>query len=456
MIITIKKATRFLSPVIILLAAVIISCSNPTDKRGDGKVSDNERLNFLIFFVDDLGYFDIGIRNSKFHTPKIDRLASESLEFAYAYVPSPTCSPSRVGLYTGRHPARLEFFRHVPGNPDGEYHLYKRDPANLPSRNFLPLEVKTYAEAIKEQGYNTVFAGKWHLGEGDHGPQNQGFDRVLSVGKDGGSISKYLTVSRDDESEEVYTTDLLTDSVVNFLSDYNSKDPFLLQLSYWNVHTPTVGRKDLVKFYEERGLEGVEAEYAAQVTSVDESVGRVLNTLEQKGLMDNTIIIFASDQGSYFPNTPLRGTKAVGTALYEGAARIPFFIQWPGVTKPGATIREHVSTLDLFPTIMEIAGGDPAGYKELDGLSLTSLIREGKPLQREYLFFYRAYDAQYAAVLANDGSKLVAYRGNHFELYNIYADISEENDLSNDDPAKLEALITVLKNWELESKLLLN
>ena len=163
---------------------------------------------------------------------------------------------------------------------------------------------------------------------------------------------------------------------MHYIRTYDSNDPFLIQFSYWNVHTPTVGREDLVKMYEDMGVEGKQAEFAAQVSSVDESVGRILKVIKEKKLEENTCVLFTSDQGSFYPNTPLKGTKAVGTALYEGSARIPFLVKCPGITKSGLQVKEHVSTLDIFPTLLEIAGQDLSGYNELDGSSLMELFTE--------------------------------------------------------------------------------
>lgn len=445
--------TTYYFVIAIILSGFISGCNSVS--KGKEADQSKDQPNFVVFFIDDLGYYDVGFRNEKFHTPHIDKLASESLEFSYAYVPSPTCSPSRAGFYTGSHPAKLEFFRHIPGNPNGEYHPYEADPAGLPSRNYLPLEAVTYAEALKELNYHTFFAGKWHLGHDEYYPEQQGFDKYISGAKGSGATKKHVQVTVDGVKNEVYVTDLLTDSIVNYIQSYNSEQPFLLQLSYWNVHTPTVGREDLVEFYKERGLEGDDAEYAAQVSSIDESVGRIVNALNAKGVDENTIVIFTSDQGSEFSNLPLRGAKAVGTALYEGSARVPFLIKWPGVTKPGVKKEDHISTLDVFPTLIDIAGENPKKYSSLDGLSLTSLIRQDQPLERDYLFFYRAYDSQYAAVLSKEGWKLVAYRGKKYELYNIYDDIGEENNLTEKNPAKLDELVKELRAWEKSAGLLI-
>lgn len=438
---------------VFILSGFLAGCkSNTLGKQAN---QSKDQPNFVVLFIDDLGYYDMGFRNEKFHTPNIDRLAGESLEFSYAYVPSPTCSPSRVGLYTGIHPARLEFFRHVPGRPEGEYHQWEGDPAHLPSRNYLPLDAVTYGEALKELNYNTFFAGKWHLGTGEFGPVQQGFDKYVKGGKGAGHTKKHVGITARGTKDEVYITDLLTDSIISYIQSYKSDQPFLLQISYWNVHTPTVGREDLVEYYKERGLKGNEAEYAAQVTSIDESVGKVLGALDSEGFTENTVVIFTSDQGSYFPNLPLRGTKEVGTALYEGSARVPFLLKWPGVTEPGSEKDVPISTLDVFPTILDIAGQDPGKYNDLDGLSLTRLIHHNEPLKRDFLFFYRAYDPQYAAVLSKDGWKLVAYRGNTYELYNIREDIAEENNMAEINPEIVNVLQTKLRSWEKSAGLLI-
>jgi len=451
----VKKASLPLILVFIFCVITLGCHSGISNAATDQETpTPKSKPNFIVFFVDDLGYYDLGFRNEVLHTPNIDQLASDGLEFSTAYVPSPTCSPSRVGLYTGIHPAKLSFFRHVMGSGPGEFRSYEADPAGLLSRSYLPLEEVTYAEALKELNYNTLFAGKWHIGRGIYTAGNQGFDTVLDD-RSGGSTRKHAPVVENGISKEVYVTDMLTDTVVNYIESYDSEEPFLVQLSYWNVHTPIIGRKDLVEFYHQRGLGGIAAEYAAQITAIDESVGRVLSQIEEKGLSENTVVIFTSDQGSYFPNLPLRGSKAVGTAVYEGAAKVPFLIKWPGVTQPGSKKDDHISTLDVFPTLMDIAGADPSNFPRLDGLSLTHLIKKDQPLKREHLVLYRCYDAQYAAVIANDGWKIVAYRGKQFELYNVDTDIAEENDVSAENPEKLAELVAVLREWEKSADLLI-
>ncbi|HAV12880.1 MAG TPA: hypothetical protein DCX06_05215 [Opitutae bacterium] len=407
--------------------------------------------NIVLFFVDDLGWSDLGFRNNDFETPHIDALAAESVDFVQCYIPSPTCSPSRAGLLSGKHPARLQMTRHIPWNEDGAFHLYDNDPGDVPSRNWLPLKHVTYAEALKELGYYHLFLGKWHLGpEGFH-PTDQGFDRQIGTTNQGNPSSYYPDYFRSsdefDEEDQAYLTDKLTDEAVTFIKGYDQDNPFMMSFWYYSVHTPHIGRRDYVSHFEEKGFQGKEAHYMAMVKSVDDSVGRVRDALEDKGITDETVIIFLSDQGGYFENSPFRGGKMGGTALYEGGARVPMFIQWPGVTQAGE-VQDAVQSLDLFPTLVEIAGGDSGGFIELDGISLVEPLRDQKRLDRGApIFGYRSYEDLYASVREREW-KLMAHRSGKLELYNIKEDPAEGLDLSEKYPAIMKSLKTKLKHWE--------
>ncbi len=440
------KANNYLKLILltVILLNGVLSCT-PFQR-------ETKLPNVVILFVDDLGYYDLGFRNPNYHTPNIDQLAKESLVFTNAYVPSPTCSPSRAALYTGKHPASIEFYRHCT-SPNEEYNMWDTDVAKLPSRNWLPHEHITYAEVLKEKGYTTHFYGKWHLGPEKYGPQTQGFDDVYSNPHAGHPKSYYPPYFPDGKfSEEVekdkYLTDFFTDKAVDLIKSGEKEKPFLLQLSYQNVHAPNIGKKEFLELYKERGFEGKLIEYGAQVSAVDQSVGRIMNAIKETGIEDNTIVLFASDQGSLYPNMPLRGTKQVGTALYEGAAKIPFIVKWPGITKAGDKTETHVQTTDIFPTLVEIIGENPDSFEGLEGKSLVNIIKNNQPLNREALYFYRSYDGQYASVLRNDNWKLIAYRDGHYELFKVDQDISEENDKVQDQPEIVKELSQLLEKWE--------
>ena len=408
--------------------------------------------NIVLFFVDDLGWSDVGYRNpGVFESPNIDRLAREGMDFEQCYVPTPTCSPSRGALLTGKHPARLELFRHITGGPDQEYSLYPSDPAQIPSRNWLPLEEVTYAEVLGELGYYNLFVGKWHLGHEKHFPIHQGFDRQIGTTHRGHPSSYYPDYFIDsavfDEEEDRYLPDKLTDEVVQFIETYDRDQPFMLSFWYYSVHSPHIGRQDYVEHFKSKGYAGKYAEYLAMLKSVDDSIGRVRTALETKGIADDTVLIFLSDQGGYFENKPFRGGKMGGTALYEGGARVPFIIHWPGVTQ-SVKNASVVQTPDLFPTLIEIAGGDPRRFAERDGLSLLPVIRDNRVLQRgKPLIGYRGYEERYASVRAADW-KLIAYRSGALELYNLAEDIGETKNVAAQHPDKVKALAAELVAWE--------
>ena len=423
-----------------------------------------EKPNIVLFFVDDLGWSDLGYRNPVFESPNIDTLAREGLSFEQAYIACPTCSPSRSTLLTGKHPARLRLVRHIPGGPkfpefdqygrtEQEFNYWPTDPAHFPCRNWLPLEHSTYAEALKELGYYNLFVGKWHLGHEKYHPIHQGFDRQIGTSNYGHPRSYYPPYFKKSDvlagENERYLTDKLTDEVVGFIEQYDKARPFMLSFWYYSVHGPHEGRKDLVKRFEARGMTGKYAHYAAMVKAVDESIGRVRLALQKKGIEKNTILIFLSDQGGYFENPPFHGGKRVDT-LYEGGARVPFIFHWPGVTQPGAKNNSVVQSTDLFPTLVEIAGGDPARFGDLDGMSLLSTIAENGTLQRpEPIYGYRAYEDLYASVRHRDW-KLLAYRSGTVKLYHIGRDIKEEKDLAEVYPEKVRELLDKLAAWEKE------
>ncbi|MEM8952633.1 MAG: sulfatase-like hydrolase/transferase [Verrucomicrobiota bacterium] len=429
------------------------------------KDRSDDKPNIVLFFVDDLGWTDVGYRHPVYETPRIDQLASESIDFEQAYIASPTCSPSRSTLVTGKHPARLQIVRHIPGGPkhpdfddfgrtDVEFNLWPDDPAQFPCRNWLPLEHTTYAEALKRLGYYNLFVGKWHLGHEKFHPVKQGFDRQIgtaNAGHPGSYYPPYFKYSDVlEEEKERYLTDKLTDETVAFIEDYDRNQPFMISLWYYGVHKPHIGRKDLVKHFEDKGLEGAEAQYAAMIASVDESVGRVRDTLKAKGVDKDTLIVFTSDQGSWWENPPFRGSKRTDT-LGEGGARVPFFVHWPGVTPAkGATNTSIVQTTDLFPTFVEIAGGNPANHEDLDGVSLLSTIKNNATLERgQPVFAYRAYQDLYASVREGPW-KLLAYRSGKVNLYNVEKDRYEQADLAEAHPEIVQKLTKQLITWEQE------
>lgn len=415
-------------------------------------------------FVDDLAWMDIRDRSGFIETPNIDRLSKQGISFERAYSPAPVCSPSRVGLITGQHPAKFDFFRHVGagnkadfdkyGNALTEYSYWPNDPAKMPSKNWLPLEATTIAERLKPVGYSTHFVGKWHIGHDSYHPIHQGFDTQHGVTNSGHPKSYYPPYFRNSDTyknapADKYLTDRVTDDAVKVINDYASaKSPFFLNLWWYGVHRPTVGQKENIDKYLAKGVSQEQAEYATQVEAIDNSVGRIESALENAGVTDNTIIVFTSDQGGYFSREPLTGRKGGGLALFEGGARVPLIVKWPGQIETGQSTNLSVSLLDVAPTLMSIAGADAS---DLDGVDL--MTSDLKPIEaREPVILYRHYENEYAAVI--DGSwKLMAKVSGDYSLYNTEDDISEKTDVAGEHPQRVKAMAARLEAWKRDENI---
>ncbi|WP_460539712.1 sulfatase [Echinicola sediminis] len=420
---------------------------------------NNKQPNIIILFIDDYGWSDVGYRNSQYHTPNLTKLKNEGMEFTRAYVPTPTCSPSRASLLTGKEAIRLEMPRHIPHeNPDGsnssQYSYWDSDPSHTPSINWLPLEEITYAESLREGGYYNYFIGKWHLGHEPYHPVHQGFEQQFGTSNFGHPKSYYPSYFHNSEvladtPEDTYLTDVLTDRAVEFLENYDQEKPFQLSFWYYNVHGPHEGPKELVGKYLDRGLPKAEANYAAMVEAMDASVGRIKEAVEKNGWADNTVILLISDQGGLFSNAPLSGGKRGGDTLGEGGARVPFIAWYPQMIQAGTVYEAPIQTIDVYPTLMELAGINGKDKKDINGISLLPALK-GKNLPQRDLFFYRAYEDQYAAIMRGPW-KLKKYRSGKLELFQIEDDISESQNLVESEKKIAQKLSKALTEWEKEA-----
>ena len=417
-----------------------------------------EKPNIVLLFVDDYGWADIGYRNKSFETPNLDQLKKESLDFQRAYIPTPTCSPSRLSLLTGKEAVRLQMVRHIaldPKNPDAKYAMWKTDPVQMPSLNYLPLEEVTYAERLKEYGYYNHFIGKWHLGHTGRYPTDQGFDSEFGTTDAGHPKSYYYPFFKKNDDPRGFTknykkgnylTDVLTDGAVDFIKKYDKKNPFMLSFWYYSVHGPSIGRKDLLKKYQAKGIEGKYAHHHAMVEAMDESVGRVRQALKDKGIADNTVVIVLSDQGGAYSNAPLRGGKKGGDTLAEGGARVPFMIYYPGVTMANTESFVPVQSIDVFPTVIEIASGKKCQDKQIQGVSLMPLIKGGT-LKERNLFGFRSYEDQYASIVNGDW-KIIKYHSGKYQLYNVAKDQNEQHNMIGKGLKVEKKLKKALVKWE--------
>lgn len=444
-----------------------------------------KKLNVLFMLADDLGWMDLGCYGSSFYeTPNLDRLAREGVRFTEAYAACPVCSPTRLSIMTGKYPARLaatDWFG-APQPENAHKHPTGTKPLlPAPYEERMPLEEFTMAEAFREAGYRTFFAGKWHLGGGGYSPEDQGFD-INKGGFDKGSppsyFSPYKNPKLEDGPEGEHLPARLARESVEFMARAGG-DPFLLYLSFYSVHTPLQGRPDLVKKYEEKAARlkvgGPEflpegdrmarqvqnhAVFAAMVEAMDQAVGDVLDGLDRLGLAENTAVVFMSDngglstsEGAPTSNVPLRAGKGW---LYEGGVREPMLVKWPGHARPGAVCEQYVTSTDFYPTLLEMAGLPPRPEQHLDGVSFAPLLLgDAAPERGPVYWHYPHYGNQGAfpgaAVRLGDYKLIEFFEDNHAELYNLRRDLGEKKNLAEAMPEKAAELRALLHAWQKET-----
>lgn len=420
--------------------------------------------NFVVVVVDDLGWADLGSYGNDFHrTPAIDGLAARGARFTAAYAAAPVCSPTRASLLTGKYPARLQLTDWLPGRRD--------QPSQMLLRPFLhqqlPLREVTLAEALNTAGYAASHVGKWHLGGQGFGPEEQGFDFNVAGDHTGTPLSYFFPFENrglkmpglEDRSNELYLTDRLTTEAERFIERHQGQ-PFFLHLTHFAVHIPLRAKAELIAKYEARRTPGAvhhNAIYAAMLESVDESVARIIRKLEQLNLADKTLVLFTSDngglsveEGPHTPatsNSPLRDGKGY---LYEGGIRVPLIAYWPGVIRSGRVDDTPVASVDVFPTLLELAGVRAA--PRVDGQSLAPLFKQsGHPRRAALYWHYPHYSNQGGrpggAVRQGDFKLIEFYENRRLELYNLKRDPGETRNLATERPRQARALLGKLRRW---------
>lgn len=437
------------------------------------------RPNVIFFLVDDLGQRDLGCYGSTFYeTPNIDRLAREGALFTDAYAACPVCSPTRAAVQTGRWPQRTGITDYIgaPAEPEA----WKRNTVLLPApySDRLAHEEVTLGELMKGAGYATFFAGKWHLGPEGFWPENQGYDINMGGIDRGGPYGpgKYFVPYGNprlpDGPPGEHLPDRLATETVKFVTAHKDK-PFFAFFSFYSVHTPLQSRPDLQAKYEAKrqklGLEpkfGREeprdvrlvqehAVYAGMVEAMDAAVGKVLGTLDELGLAQNTLVIFTSDngglstsEGSPTSNLPLRGGKGW---LYEGGIREPLIVRWPAVVKSGSVVATPVSSPDYFATLADLAEAKPGG--KMDGTSLRPLLAgQGGLSERPLFWHYPHYGNQGgapgAAMRQGEWKLIQWFEQEQPELFNLREDLSETKNLAAQEPERVAAMLAKLKAWQ--------
>jgi len=467
-----------------LSAAALLPAAGPTPRLF---AEDRKRTNFVFFLVDDLGWTDLGCFGSTFYeTPNVDRLAAGGMRFTNAYAACPVCSPTRASIMTGKYPARLRTTDYFGApQPDTVGRRWPKNRPLLPARyrDRLPLEEVTLAEALKQHGYATFFAGKWHLGGEGFYPEDQGFDvnkgGLERGGPYGGKkyFSPYGNPKLQDGPAGEHLPDRLATETCRFI-EANKSQPFLAYLAFYSVHTPLMARADLRAKYEKKaksaehegpawGKEGARkvrlvqdhAVYAGMVEAMDQAVGKVLDALERLDLARDTIVFFMSDNGGLSTseghptcNLPLRAGKGW---LYEGGIREPMMVRWPGQVKSSSVCHEPVISTDFYPTILEIAGLPAKPQQHVDGRSLVGLLRENaRQEQRALYWHYPHYGNQGGspggAIRLGDYKLIEFYEDNRIELYNLRDDIGEQHDRAAEMPRMAGKLRRMLHAWRKE------
>lgn len=440
---------------LICFALLIISLLSCQSQEGS---NNGEKPNFIIFLIDDLGEKDIGAYGNDFiDTPVIDNLAQEGMKWTNAYSSAPVCSPARAALLTGRNSARVHFTGHITAI---SRHRHPENSRIVPPRDLmiLPKEEVLLPEAISPAGYKSISIGKWHVGGRNYWPEDMGFDENIAGWTHGSPPSHFYPYEKPDQSwnpsiptleggeEGEYLTDRLTDEAIEFI-EANKEQQFLLYLSHYAVHTPLQAPKELVDKYQQKrsatGNDKIDPVYAAMVESVDQNIGRVLETLKTLELKENTVIIFASDNGAEESIADLGPYRAGKGHLYEGGIRVPFIMRWPGHITPGTISEIPTKSEDIYSTIIDIVGGEAAPGKPLDGRSLVKDFsgQTDKAEERDLIWYYPHYSPQGsmpgAAILSGEYKLLEFYDPEKVELYNLTNDPGETENLSEDMPWKI-------------------
>jgi len=427
----------------ILAGALLFSASRPV------AAAESERPpNILVLIADDLGWRDIGYHGSDIKTPHLDQLAKNGarLERHYVY---PTCSPTRAGLFTSRNPSRFAI----------------HGPIGDRSEAALPKDVPNLARALKSRGYTTSFVGKWHLGlRPEVGPTKYGFDR--SYGYLHGQIDQcthhYKNGDRSWHRNDVFldekghATDLLADEAVKFVATPR-KEPFFLWVAFSVPHHPVQEEDKWLLPYKESIKDPSRRLFAASVSHMDAAIGRIIEALDKARQLDNTLILFTSDNGGQkdyaskteyegkhgpYPtlgdNRPLHGWKG---QLYEGGIRVPAFVSWRGHVQPGI-VEQTVSYLDWFPTLAALTGVDTAAWK-LEGRNVWPILTRQKQVPAAPILYWNAGNT--LGVLDGNWKLIVSKKKPEtVELYNLADDPAENKDLAKEKPAKVEEMSKIL------------
>ncbi len=470
-----RKITKTIAGLGLSLAVVSTQLQFPVQVKAEEL---EKPKNIVFILADDMGWKDLGCFGSEYYkTPNLDRLAENGMKFTNAYSAAPLCSATRASILTGWSPARQHLHAvtpHTRANYGGfadfedwtsppQHTFNKINKTSIPKQlGQFPIGRTTIATMLKEKGYKTGFFGKWHMGpDDDKYPEKHGFDINIGGNHYGwppSHFDPYGFVTKIDRKKGEYLTDRLTDEALTFIKESNSqKKPFLAYVSHYAVHGPVQAKQEDINLFngvvDPLGLHDNKV-YAGMIKSLDDNVGRIVKTVEELGIANDTIFIFTSDNGGISgykdePQVtnmyPLRGCKAY---MYEGGIRVPMIAYMPGIVQKGVVSEEPVITTDVFPTLLDFAGVSPKENYPMDGKSLMPLFTGNGEFERDYLTWFFPHNAGFGtrdhlwpnAVIRQGDYKLIKEFGHGYKLYNLREDIGENNNLADTMPELVKEL----------------
>lgn len=453
----------------LLVSVLLLGCKDRSSKEEPIKSLPIRKPNVVLIIADDLGWADLGCYgNSYFESPALDGLASKGVRFSNFYSASHVCSPTRASILTGRYPARIGLTNYLYGTKT----VAESKVLPAPYNDHLPLDEITIAEELKKDGYKTGLLGKWHLGEnttfGESDPGFQGFDVTegfdYELLPDDGTYKWYKIDDKSKSFELPQLTQEITDNSIKFI-ERNKDTTFFMTVSHFAVHLPLQADTVLISKYEQKNNPrpgDFNPIYAAMIEEMDYSVGRILNSLEENRVLENTIILFISDNGGLAVgeaglkptvNDPLR--KGKGT-IYDGGIRVPMIAYWKNHWEGGRTNDSRISTIDIFPTILQVVRGNHKVSQLVDGKERTAAFSTDTLLKRESLYWHYPHFSNQGgtpkSAMIKDNMKLILSLEDYsMELYDINTDISEANDLSKERADLANIMKDSIRKWLLDT-----
>lgn len=442
------------------------------------------KTNIIFILIDDMGWKDLSCYGSEFYeTPNIDKLSKEGMTFNNAYATSPVCSPSRASILTGKYPARIQLTDWIGAHTRGKV-------IDADYLKQLPLEETTIAKVLRKAGYATWHVGKWHLGEKPYYPENHGFDINIAGGHIGrpmsGYFSPYNIENLEDKVDGEYLTDRLTDEAIDLIRNRDKEKPFFLNLWHYAVHTPIQAKESDINYFkckaQKLGIDKINPlvegenfpcdhkshmkvtrrviqsspEYAAMIYNLDYNIGRLIKSLEDEGILEESLVIFTSDNGGLSTaetsptcNFPLSEGK--GWA-YEGGVREPMIVYWKNKVKSGQNSDRIITSTDFYRTFLDVA--EIKGYDNLgiDGESFfNTLINKDEERKTPVFWHYPHYGNQggspYSSIRKGKYKLIYFYEDEKARLYNLKNDIGEKNDISYENKEITLELLSELNKW---------